>query len=156
LEVEYPDARLIWMAPGGVAGWGPALALDGYGNLRTWTAAAGSPDWDRQDPDYTEDMGIEAANELFGLLDSIDFTGLPHDPQVAGECYPIFWLLWEDCLGCVPIRLDYWSGLDLRPEFDTVYAWLNQRLCRPGGIADYPDVLPPNYCLFFMSRSGGR
>lgn len=153
IEVEYPSARLIWMMPGGVAGWGPALALDGFGDLRSWNQAAGSPDWEREDPDYVEGMGIESANELFGLLEAINMSGLPHEPQVYGECYPVFWLLLEDCPGCVPFRMDYWSALDLRPEFNAVYEWFDQRLCRPGPSSDYPQTLPSSYCLFFMNRA---
>jgi len=152
LEVQYPDARLIWMAPGGVAGWGPALHINGMGSLLSWNEAVGGPDWERPDPDYTEELGIAQANELFDLLAQVDFTALPHEPQFYGECYPVFWLEWAQCQGCEPIRLDYAAALDLQPELDPVYRWLDHRLCRPGTNDGYPWALPSQYCMFFMGR----
>ena len=148
MEVEYPDAKLIWQAPGGVVGYGPALMIDGYGELRSWDLAFDSADWDLEDPDYEESFGLEAANELFGLLAEVDFSSLPHDPQYYAECYPSLWLQLEVCPGCPTIQLSYASGVDLRPELEAVYLWLAERLCRPDGVPGYPQVLPAGYCVF--------
>lgn len=34
-----------------------------------------------------EDLGQEAANELFAMLQAIDYSDLPHDLGVQWDCY---------------------------------------------------------------------
>jgi len=145
---RYPEARLLWQAPGGFAGTGPMLLMDGLGLARVWREDRGissidNPDWLRMDYDGVEDLRAAAANELFDLLFSIDYSALPHPPTGGGECYPTLEL--RACATCETIRLDYAEARDLLPEFWGVYNWLDPRLCR---IAPAP-VLPGSYCEFF-------
>lgn len=152
LEAHYPSARLIWEAPAGADGSGPAMEIDGYGRMRTWEQCHGILGSDAQKSDYEEDLGIEAANELFGLLAAVDFGGLPHPNTGWIECYPVLWLQWDDCDGCGHLQMSYVSAGDLRPELDTVYDWLDRRLCRPNGNPDYPSTLPSDYCAWDYLR----
>jgi hypothetical protein len=141
----YPEARLLWQAPGGVAGTGPMLLVDGAGLARSWVNDRGNyntddPGWSRTDYDAAEQLGAEAANDLFERLTNIDYTNLPHPPAVWSECYPLFEL--APCPTCERIRIEYSRGRDLNPEFWGIYNWMQERLCR---IIPH-DALPISYC----------
>jgi hypothetical protein len=145
---RYPWARLLWQAPGGFAGTGPVLLLDGMGSARIWTQDRGlysvdSEEWSRTDYDAAESIGAAAAEELFDMLLSVSYTDLPHPPTGWNECYPT--LEFRACEGCETVRLDYSQARDLLPEFWSIYAWVDERLCRstPAG------TLPRAYCEFF-------
>ena len=125
---QYPDARLIWMAPGGVAGTGRTLMIDGFGNVRHWDSASYDITWDADDPDVTEGLGMEAAEELFAMFEEIDFSVLPHDVSPSWDCYPYFALTL--CSECETIAIDYDGVEELLPEMRAVYDWLEGRLCR--------------------------
>jgi hypothetical protein len=144
---DYPGARLLWQAPGGFAGMGPALMVDGEGLVRSWNFVAGlpgldDPTWSRTDYDYSENLGIEATNDFFALLEAVDHSVLPHPPGPWAECYPS--LVFRTCSTCEAIGLDYNSAVDLLPEMRAVYEWLDERLCR--GLS--ASALPSDYCVF--------
>lgn len=145
-EVEYPDARLIFWMPGGFAGHGPMLDVDGYGELQTWQYVS-----DRSNPgppDYTESIGQREANRLFGLLALVDFSVLPHPPLDGGDCYPQLWLWWEQGPAYDPMVLDFPRATSLLPELADVYDWFDLFLCRGGDIPGYPELSPSGYCMF--------
>jgi hypothetical protein len=142
----FPGARLVWQAPGGFAGTGPVLAVDGDGFLRTWGSSGEigleDPSWSAADYDHSESIGYEGANALFRLLTAVDYSGLPHPPGPWSECYPL--LIFRSCATCEPVRLDYGSAPDLLPEMQSVYDWLDRRLCPTEAFAARPSDL----CLF--------
>jgi hypothetical protein len=87
-----------------------------------------------------ENLGTRAANELFGLLTTIDYSALPHPPEGWGECYPTLEL--RPCGGgCETIHLDYAQARDLLPGFWTVYDWMDQMLCRTAALRIAPRDL---------------
>ncbi len=144
---DFPDARLVWQSPGGFAGMGPVLAIDGQGGVRYWEFDAGlpgldDPTWSRTDYDYGEYLGEEAANDFFARMRDVNYAALPHPPGPWAECYPT--LIFRTCSGCEDVRLDYNNAEDLLPEMRAVYDWLDGRLCR--GLAS--ARLPSNYCVF--------
>jgi len=146
-EVEYPDARLIFWMPGGAAGHGPMVDVDGYGDLQTWLYVhdLGAPG----PPDYSESLGLPEANRLFELLAAVDFTDLPHPPLDWFECYPQLWLWWDQGPAYDPMVLDYPLAARLLPELADVYDWFDDFLCRGSGIPGYPETLPSEYCMFW-------
>jgi hypothetical protein len=147
--LNYPGARLAWQAPGGFTGMGPMLLIDGSGLARFWEANRGLYDladpgeWDRADWDYMEELGADAANELFSSLASVDFSNLPHPPTIVGECYPSLKL--RLCETCEILSLDYSAARDLLPELASTYRWIDERLCRGIDTA----MLPGAYCEAF-------
>jgi hypothetical protein len=145
---RYPEARLLWKAPGGFAGIGPMLLLDGQGLARIWLQVRGiygidSEEWFADDYDAAEYLGAAAAGELFDRLLGVNYSDLPHPPTGWNECYPM--LEFRACNDCEAIRLDYAQAGDLLPEFWSVYAWIDERLCRTAST----DSLPGAYCEFF-------
>ncbi|MFH1435803.1 MAG: hypothetical protein ABIJ56_08825 [Pseudomonadota bacterium] len=144
---EYPEARLLWAAPGGFVGAGPMILMDGSGLARVWEFDQGlytvdSEHWGRTDWDFSEELGVEAANDLFGHLLDVDYSDLPHPPDHWLECYPVF--EFRTCGSCTATRLDYQSAGDLVHEFDIIYNWFDWRLCR---LAPY-NLLPRSFCEF--------
>jgi len=137
---EFRDARLIWTAPGGFAGLGPALVIEGNGLAQHWSSSPGDPDPASTSPDYEKNLGTEETDELFRMLEAINYSALPHETMPGWDCYPSLQL--SLCEGCETIRLDYNGVEELRPEMNLVYSWLNERLCR-GVDALY---LLGNYC----------
>jgi hypothetical protein len=146
-EVAYPDARLIFWMPGGVAGHGPLIDVDGYGDLRTWLYVhdLGDPG----PPDYAEPISQREANHLFELLAAVDFAALPHEPLDWFECYPQLWLWWQQGPAYDPMVLDYPRASRLLPELAEVYDWFDTLLCRGQGITGYPETLPSEYCMWW-------
>ena len=146
-EVAYPDARLIFWMPGGFAGHGPLVDLNGYGELQTWLTVRDLSD--PGPPDYTEQVSQREANTLFSMLDAVDFTGLPHPPLDYSECYPQLWLWWDQGPAYDPMVLDYPRANRLEPELAGVYAWFDVLLCRGDGLTGYPETLPSEYCMWW-------
>ena len=137
---RYPDARLMWTAPGGFAGAGRAMMIDGLGFVRHWAFASYDVTWDADDADAAEDLGPDAGEELFAMLEEIDYSDLPHDTIRHWDCYPHFELTL--CAECETIVLDYDGGEELLPEMRSVYNWLEDRLCRSVPRLELPDF----YC----------
>jgi len=147
LAPRHGEARLSWQAPGGYAGTGPRLLVDGQGLARLWEWGTGVVEldgtaWERTDWNYAEDLGVEAANLFFDLLAAMELDGLPHPPTGWVECYPA--LRVRLCDACETVELDYQQAHDLLPEFVRVYALLDDWLCRGIGV----HALPGSYCEF--------
>jgi len=139
----YPDARLIWDSDASVSN-GPMLMIDGLGNLRLWGNNDQFPVWSAGEDDHSESLGVETANTLLDMLLAIDIAGLPHDPEAGTECTSGISLT-ECGSGCDGISMGYQRATELAPEFDALYAWLDERLCaRPEDLR-----LPGEYCLGF-------
>jgi len=124
------------------------LLLDGGGLARVWHQDTGmysieSDEWSRTDYDAAENLGTAAAEELLDRLLSVNYADLPHPPTVWVECYSM--LEFRVCDTCETIRLDYGQARELLPEFWSIYAWIDERLCRSVSA----DGLPGQYCEFF-------
>lgn len=146
-EVAYPDARLIFWMPGGAAGHGPLVDVNGYGEVQTWLYVSTLSD--PGPPDYTEQVSLREANALFAMLDAVDFSDLPHPPLNSFECYPQLWYWWDLSPVSEPLVLDYPRANRLEPELTEVYAWFDTLLCRGDGISGYPETLPSEYCMWW-------
>ncbi len=79
---RYPDARLIWGAPGGVAGTGPTLMIDGLGMVRHWREGSYDIRWEAAEPDLIEELGRVYAWLDGRLCRSLDRRALP-----SGYCW---------------------------------------------------------------------
>lgn len=133
---------LLWQAPGGYAGQGPALEITRSGSTRLWREAAGLR------PDATSGWDVvfrlppEEVDALFTLLSKVSFEELPHKTSPAGECYPRFF--YQRCAECVAVEIDYGQPGDLSPELDAVYAWLEANVApKAEGIP-----MPGSWCTF--------
>lgn len=147
LEVEYPDARLIFHMPGGAAGHGPMIDVNGFGELQTWQYVHDL--WNPGPPDHAESIGFEQAGALFRRLEAVNFAGLPHTTMYS-ECYPQLWLWWEQGPAYDPMVLDYPRAQSLLPELEFVYEWFDRFLCRGDPDEGYPMTLPSAYCEFLF------
>jgi len=139
---RHPDALLLWSAPGGFAGTGPALRITGGGSAAFVGEAPYDLAWESATPDHAEELGIDAADELFDMLEAVDWSGLPHGGGGGADCYPSFYL--RMCEGCDEIVLTYHTPGQLEPELTEVYSWLVTRLCR--GLER--QQLPDSYCVW--------
>lgn len=114
------EGYLLWQAPGGFAGTGPAIELLRTGVLRIWKATSQltphqTAKWDRElalDPKDVRD--------LFALLRAVDYSKLPHKTGQWNECYPVFYF--EPCTKCKSVELRYTTASELLPEMKAVYA----------------------------------
>jgi len=132
-------AYLLWQAPGGFAGRGPAFEALSDGTVRLWKSTVGmqpraTSNWDHQSK--VPQVEIDA---LFAMLKAIDYTKLPHKGSNGWECYPSFHF--EACTGCAAKKLNYVDALALQPEFDAIYKWISDRLKK------IQVQLPGIYCV---------
>lgn len=119
------DALLVWQAPGGFAGTGPAVVVRGDGSVRIWHSVPafdpeGEPD---APPDAELDLGFSQVDQLFLRLEAADTSSLPHEGGWA-ECYPSLYV--RACEGCPELRLEYNATPQLRPELDCVMDWFGR------------------------------
>ena len=133
-------AYLLWQAPWGFAGWGPAVEVFGDGVVRVWEQTAAqrpleTAGWDRQ-----MQLSRAEVQALFARLAQVDFAALPHPTDEWVECYPhLYFRLCSEC----PMRsFQYTLASQLRPEMNEVYAWFDERL----GQEAY--VSPSSYCMW--------
>lgn len=124
-------AHLSWQAPGGAAGYGPAITVTedgtGGGTLRVWDTAvwfepASTPD---EPPDETVELSFVELDQLFLRLEAADTDELPHDGPAA-ECYPIVYA--RECESCPVLRIEYSTADQVRPELDCVAEWIATQL----------------------------
>jgi hypothetical protein len=130
---------VLWQAPGGVAGTGPALELLEDGSLRLWQRTDPFSVRDTSGWDLALSLTPEENDELIGLFLAVDDSDLPHDVPFA-ECYP---RVYFEGPGDALMQIQYDGAAALSPEFDEVYAWLSSYLAAnaPG----YTTV-PAVYC----------
>ena len=132
-------AYLAWMAPGGFAGTGPAVAVCGRGWADTWTNISS---FQAETPpssatgNYT--VSITQSDDLFARLAAVDLASLPHPTTGGAECYPSLYL--RTCATCAAKTLTYSVAAQLLPEMEQVWLWFDQLL---GATA---TTNPRNYC----------
>jgi hypothetical protein len=121
------DAYLLWQAPGGFAGTGPALELDGKGHLRAWkTTFTLQPHQTPSKADVDLTLSVSQTQKIWSSLAAVDFTKLPHPGGPGWECYPH--LRYERSSWAKPIELDYSYAHQLEPELHPVYQLLSDIL----------------------------
>lgn len=135
-----PDrgAVMLWQAPGGFAGTGPAVRVRSDGEVWIWRSApelmlTGTTPI----PDSTLRVSPELAADLFTRWDRVNLSGLPHGPSAAADCYPSVTV--QRCATCMPVRLRYTSPAQLSPEMTEVWAWFD---------ANAPASRPRTFCAF--------
>jgi hypothetical protein len=134
-----PLAYVLWFAPGGESGTGPALELLGTGKLRAWKSVAGLQ---AHKTTAKADVELQLTStqtwQIFKALGSIDFSGLPHKNAPSWDCYPH--LHYDRNASGLAVDFAYSYGSDLLPELKTVYALIDP-LLKPSGIFS-----PSTYC----------
>jgi hypothetical protein len=136
---RYATAYLQWEAPGGIAGTGPAIVVDGSGRVDTWSRVNGfSPETAApSSPTGTYTLTTAEVDDLFARLASVNFSQLPH-PGIGWECYPR--LYFRLCTGCAATTLSYDVPPEVLPEMEPVWAWFDRLLTA----TDYTN--PRTYC----------
>ncbi len=142
LQLDPGQVYVLWQAPGGAAGTGPALELLEDGTLRLWEQTAALTAHDTTGWDYEFSLGFEEQLELVNLLSDVDYAALPH-PATGWECYPSYHF---ESSAQSAVSLDYGSASALRPELDAVYVWLDAFVTARA--PDYQSWLPSSYCEF--------
>ena len=135
-------AQLLWQAPGGFAGTGPALIMSGAGRLELWFSTEGVNPGDRPAgaPDLVLDLHPDAAGNLIQRALSAPLLGLPHE-GAGGECYGMVSL--QACSFCGWFSIPYTGAAQVEPELEAVWRWFDLVL------SDQPAyVNPRNYCRF--------
>lgn len=136
-----PDATLLWQAPAGFAGTGPAIEVTS-GQIRLWETASYTPP-DDLEPDAVITTSTQATDELFERWARIDVSSLPHDPDEPGnDCYPTVAV--RLCSDCDETVVDYRIPTQLTPEMDEVFEWFDAIL----GVASDIPANPSNWCVF--------
>lgn len=133
-------ALLAWQSPGGFAGWGPAMLLEGTGRLRLYSMSPGfDPELGSADPPDVDTMlSVEDTARLFELFSTISFDALPHDVVMGWDCYPELYV--RECTDCPARRLMYDGPDELRPEMEPVWALLDEI------VTVAPFTNPREYC----------
>jgi hypothetical protein len=133
------DAYLAWLAPGGIAGTGPAVVVCGTGWADTWTNVSS---FSRETPPSsatgTYSLSSAQSSDLFARLAAVDFTSLPHATTSSVECYPTLYL--RTCSTCAARTLSYNVPAQLVPEMEQVWLWFDQLMGASSA------VNPRNYC----------
>jgi hypothetical protein len=139
---------LLWQAPGGFAGTGPAVEVHGSGIVNLWTSTDGLTLHQATGWDVQIQLSGQEIDELFLLLANVDFASLPHPINIGVECYQRLEL--EPCSDCEPIVLEYELPDQLRPEMNEVYAWFDEKL------ANQPITPPSEFCAEMLPAARAR
>lgn len=142
LRQDPGQVYVLWKAPGGAAGTGPALELVEDGTLRLWEQTSGQAAHGTTGWDYELSLTSSEQLQLANLLSDIDYGSLPH-PETGFECYPSYHF---ESTAAATVDLNYASATALTPEFDAVYAWLDSYIAT--NAPDYEGWLPSSYCDF--------
>jgi hypothetical protein len=140
LRQDPGQVYVLWQAPGGGAGTGPALELLEDGTLRLWEQTTEFAPRDTTGWDHEFSLTFNEQLELVNLLSDVDYASLPH-PATGGECYPSYYFA---STVQSTVTLDYGKASALSPEFDTVYAWLDAYITT--NAPDYQSWRPSSYC----------
>lgn len=137
-------AYLLWQAPWGFAGWGPAVEVLGSGIMHVWEQATGQTPFQTANWDREIQLSPGEVEMLLERLAQVDFAALPHPTDGWVECYPRLYLrLCSDC----PMRtLEYMLASQLQPEMNEVYAWFDERLGQDAYVS------PSGYCMWAFGR----
>jgi hypothetical protein len=147
-DAQKPDALvpvigeyLLWGAPGGFAGTGPALEVLSDGTVHLWEQASQPQPHKTSGWKTTVQLTPSETKAFFALLAAVNFSNLPHSGGPNFECYPFFY--YEPCAKCAAKKVSYDNAGNLKPEMDAVYAWLDKRL------QSTTISLPSTYCLWY-------
>jgi hypothetical protein len=137
------QARLSWQAPGGIAGWGPALLVSGDGSLSLWEETFGFDPGEAPllPPDALLALTPGAADELFARWQATDLSELPHEGGANAECYPLAWA--RLCDACDATKLEYDVPQQLAPEMERVWDWFDAVL-----VGRDARLRPRTFCAF--------
>jgi hypothetical protein len=139
---KHPDARLTWQGPGGFAGTGPAIVVDGSGSIRGWSTIhsfdpAAQP---AVAPDQTWTVSGGAVDALFDTWSSASTSGLPHAGAMS-DCYAAVYVAM--CTSCPGQTVKYTASSQVKPELDAVFAWFDANI-----VSQTTYAYPKNYCNF--------
>jgi hypothetical protein len=136
------QSYILWQAPGGYAGQGPAVEILADGTVRLWDQI--SEQQAGKTAGWKKELKLsDQVQQLFFLLDSIKTRDLPHKGSSGGECYPM--LVYRPCANCAKQTIRYNVPADLLPEMQPVYNWFKDVLAKEVGSS---TELPPSYCPF--------
>lgn len=129
---------MLWQAPGGFAGTGPAVRVEDNGAVSIWTSVSElSLDGPSPAPDRRLALSSYVVESLFSRWSRVDRRGLPHAPNVSSDCYPS--VTARRCATCEAETLRYQGPAQLTPEMNEVWGWFEENL---------PDAQPGRYCAF--------
>lgn len=115
---------MLWQAPGGFAGTGPAVRVQGDGTVWIWRSTAElSLTGTTPMPDMSLRLSPALVADLFTRYDRVNVLGLPHGPSASSDCYPVVTV--QRCATCMPVRRRYASPAQLAPEMTEVWAWFD-------------------------------
>jgi len=141
-SVETAGARMLWQAPGGFTGMGPAVMVDADGTVRVWDTTRGVELASPSAPTRTLHVTEAAARELFSRWTMADRSSLPHSGS-GGECSGR--VAFRSCadVSCRVESFNFNSAAQLAPELDPVRMWFEDNLAGETGSAH-----PATYCRF--------
>jgi hypothetical protein len=136
-----PGARMLWQAPGGFAGTGPAVMVDADGTVRVWDSTRGVELASPSAPSRTEHVTPAAAADLFARWARVDRAGLPHAGG-AGECSGL--ASYRACAdaSCRVDSVMFTAAAQITPEMNEVRSWFDDNL------AGDTMAHPADYCRF--------
>lgn len=134
----YADAWMVWQAPGGFAGTGPAVLVRGSGEVQTWASVSGfDPSGTPPAGSTRTTLGFGFADALFAAWNGASTALLPHGTGTSSECYPTVSV--RLCATCVVQRHTYNSADQLLPELRQVFDWFARNV---------PGTNPERFCRF--------
>lgn len=125
-------AVMLWQAPGGFAGTGPAIRVQDDGTVWTWRSVTElSLDGPTPMPDGQISLPASRVSELFAHWTRLDLSRLPHGPMTSNDCYPSVRV--RRCRACAEELLRYQGPAQLTPEMNAVWGWfaMNPSLPQP-------------------------
>ena len=137
-----PEARMLWQGPGGFAGTGPAVMVDGDGTVRVWDTTTGVDLASPSAPTRTLHVTAAAAGELFARWDRADRATLPH-PGTGADCYGRVSYLACMAPGCRVETVMFNTAAQLSPEMNPVRQWFDETLT-----GEMSAAYPRTYCSF--------
>lgn len=135
-------ARMLWQAPGGFAGTGPAVMVDADGTVRVWENSHGVDLASPSTPTRTLHVSEAAARTLFARWSMVDRSALPHS-GVGGECSGR--ASYRACgdASCRVEQVMFTNAAQLAPEMDGVRMWFDDNLA-----GETSSAHPASYCRF--------
>jgi hypothetical protein len=135
-------ARMLWQAPGGFAGTGPAVMVDADGTVRVWDNTHGVDLASPSTPTRTLHVTEAAVRDLFARWSMVDRSGLPHSGS-AGECSGSAEYRACGDASCRVERVMFTNAAQLAPEMDPVRMWFDVALA-----GETSSAHPASYCRF--------
>lgn len=141
-SVKTSGARMLWQAPGGFTGMGPAVMVDADGTVRVWDTTRGVDLASPAAPTRTLNVTEAAARDLFSRWTMADRSSLPHSGS-SGECSGrVSFRSCEDA-SCRVESFNFSNAAQLAPELDPVRMWFEDNLA-----SETRSAHPATYCQF--------